>query len=185
LDQFAKRPCSKNGLDRLVTHRRRKYTITFLLTTTAGKATLRIEGRRLHTGDRMAMTGNGTGKLIGPKAPGSPRRSAITTSQVRRDSGNSHGVVSMLPKLYTASEACEFLRCSRRTLQTYIQQHRIEFLRTDGKILFEETALAAFVAKLRNIKAPEPQTARRRYALTLARAAKKKKAAQPATAVAA
>jgi excisionase family DNA binding protein len=83
----------------------------------------------------------------------------------------------MLPKLYTASEACEFLRCSRRTLQTYIQQHRIEFLRTDGKILFTEAALLAFVSKLTNMPAPDPVRARRASTLAVAREARKKAAA--------
>jgi excisionase family DNA binding protein len=92
----------------------------------------------------------------------------------------------MLPKLYTASEACDFLRCSRRTLQSYVQHHRLEFVRTDGKLLFTEAALLAFVTKLTNMKAPEPQTARRKKSLAVAREAKAAKAgssAQVATAV--
>jgi excisionase family DNA binding protein len=84
----------------------------------------------------------------------------------------------MLEKIYTADEACAHLRISRRTLQKLTQQRRIGFIRTDGKLQFEESALAAYVAKFRNVPAPADVTAKRNHAVTVARSVKAAKVAR-------
>lgn len=70
--------------------------------------------------------------------------SKIDLLEVKIDALINNGVGSK--QLYTISEACEFLKISKRTLQKYRDEGMISFSQVSDKIYFQKSDIDAFIA---------------------------------------